>query len=87
MPSATPRSPDFEELRFYLARLRRTRRWTLDELANRSGVSRRSLVELESGTSRGSVDTWFKLAEAFDIEIGALLSALYGPSRQRHRAI
>lgn len=75
--------PDFEELRFYLARLRRTRRWTLDELAEHSGVGRRSLVQLESGKSRGSLETWFKLAETFDMEIGEVLATLYGPSRTR----
>lgn len=78
-------APDFEELRFYLARLRRTREWTLDELAERSGVGRRSLVQLESGKSHGSVETWFKIAETFDIEIGELLSTLYGPARARRR--
>lgn len=77
------RLPDFEELRFALARLRRTRRWTLDELAERSGVGRRALVQLESGASRGSVETWFKLAEVFEIEIGEMLAPLYGPSRRR----
>lgn len=77
------RTPDFEELRFALARMRRTRKWTLDQLAERSGLGRRSIVQLEAGTSKGSLDTWFKLAEAFDVEINDLLSALYGPTRRR----
>ncbi|MBS1674578.1 MAG: helix-turn-helix transcriptional regulator [Actinobacteria bacterium] len=63
--------------------MRRTRRWTLDQLAERSGVGRRSLVQLEAGNSRGSIDTWFKLSEAFDVELNDLLSALYGPTRRR----
>jgi len=83
VPSHPARKPDFEELRFYLARLRRTRKWTLDELAARSGVARRSLSELESGDSRGSLETWFRLAEALDMEIGDIVNALYGPSRSR----
>lgn len=86
MPERQPLPPpDFEELRFSLARMRRTRRWTLDELAERSGVARRSIVQLESGTSHGSVTTWYLLAEAFDIEIGEMLAAIYGPSRTRTR--
>lgn len=76
-------TPDFEELRFALARMRRTRRWTLDQLAERSGVGRRSLVQLEAGESHGSVETWFRLAEAFDVEIGEVLAPLYGPTRRR----
>jgi len=81
--NSSPRIPDFEELRFYLARLRRTQRCTLDELAERSGVGRRSLVQLEAGESHGSVETWFKIAEAFDVEVGEILSSLYGPTRNR----
>ena len=84
MPSIpTSRVPDYEELRFALARLRRTRRWTLDQLAERSGVGRRALVQLEAGESRGSIESWFKLAEAFEMEIGEMLSPLYGPTRRR----
>jgi transcriptional regulator with XRE-family HTH domain len=70
-------------LRFALARLRRTRHWTLDQLAERSGVGRRALVQLEAGESRGSIETWFKLAESFDLSIGEMLSPLYGPTRRR----
>ena len=77
--------PDFEELRFALIRLRRTRQLTLDELSEKSGVARRSLVQLEGGKSKGSLETWFRLSEAFEVEIGEVLSALYGPTRSRRR--
>lgn len=84
MPDHSPaRTPDFEELRFYLARLRRERHLTLEQLAERSGVGRRSLVQLESGESKGTLETWFKIAEGLDLEIGAVVSALYGPGRER----
>lgn len=84
MPERPPtRTPDFEELRFYLARLRRERHLTLEDLAERSGVGRRSLVQLESGKSKGTLLTWFKIAEGLDLEIGAVVSALYGPGRER----
>jgi len=77
------REPDFEELRFYLSRLRRTRGWTYEDLAEHSGLGRRSLIQVENGHSHGSIETWYKLAEALDVDIGALLSALYGPTRSR----
>jgi len=84
VPDHSPaRTPDFEELRFYLARLRRERHLTLEQLAERSGVGRRSLVQLESGESKGTLETWFKIAEGLDMEIGAVVSALYGPGRER----
>jgi putative transcriptional regulator len=77
------RTPDFEELRFWLARLRRERHLTLEQLAERSGVGRRSLVQLESGKSRGTLETWFKVSEGLDVEVGTVVSALYGPGRER----
>lgn len=77
------RSPDFNELRFYLARLRREQRLSQEQLAERSGVSQRSLVQLETGKSKGTLETWFKIAEGLDLEIGAVVSALYGPGRER----
>lgn len=77
------RQPDFEELRFALMRLRKVNSLTLDDLAERSGVGRRTLVQLESGKSNGSIETWFALAETFDISIGEMLAPLYGPSRKR----
>ena len=80
---AGAREPDFEELRFALMRHRKVKGMTLDDLAERSGVGRRTLVQIESGKSNGSVKTWFALAETFDISIGEMLSPLYGPSRER----
>lgn len=77
------RQPDFEELRFALMRLRKVNGLTLDDLAERSGVSRRTLVQLESGKSNGSIETWFFIAEAFEMHVGDLLSALYGSKPER----
>jgi putative transcriptional regulator len=60
--------------------MRHERKWTYDNLAEQSGVSRRSLVALETGDkvrpSNGSVETWYRLAKAFDVPIGDLLGAL-----------
>lgn len=64
-------------------RHRKKRAWTLDELAERSGVGRRTLVQLEAGESKGSVETWFFIAEAFEMHVGDLLSALYGSKLER----
>jgi len=81
--SRPERQPDFEELRFSLHRRRRTHQWTLDDLAEHSGIGRRTLVQLEAGDSKGSLDTWFRLAETFDIDLGEMLAPLYGPTRRR----
>ncbi|MGN7977473.1 helix-turn-helix transcriptional regulator [Microbacterium sp. 22195] len=82
--------PDFDALRLHLARLRHARGWSYDELAARSGVGRATLVSLESGRPRrnpgraattGTLATWFRIAQAFDIDLGELVRPLYGETR------
>ncbi|MFB2586753.1 helix-turn-helix transcriptional regulator [Herbiconiux liukaitaii] len=79
--------PDFEALRAELARLRHERGWSYDQLAARSGVGRATLVSMESGkprrnpekpASRGSLESWYRVARAFDVDLGDLLRPLYG---------
>lgn len=81
------REPDFAALRLHLARLRHERGWSYDELAARSGVGRATLVALESGrprrtpgkpASEGTLRTWFRIAQAFNVDLGDLVRPLYG---------
>src|SRR5579859_7374589 len=53
---------------------RRARGWTLDELAQRSGVSRRMLVNVEQGVSNASIATLLRLAEALAIGLPSLVA-------------
>ena len=41
--------------------------FTYDQLAQVSGVSRRTIVAIETGTSPGSMETWFRLSTALNI--------------------
>ncbi len=87
MPELSPVSePNVEALRVKLAALRHEKGWSYDELAARSGVGRATLVSLESGkphrnpdkaATRGTVVTWYKIARAFDVDLGELLKPLY----------
>ena len=43
---------------------RQTREWTLDQLAEKSGVSRRMLINVEHGTANPSVTTLLRLSDA-----------------------
>lgn len=71
-----PPDPDLTALRVVLARLRGERGWTFDELADRSGLARRTLIDLEHGRTTGSVTTWHALAHAFDVPIEYFLGTL-----------
>ena len=53
---------------------RAQRRWTLDELAARSGVSRRLIVQIERAESKPSIGTLLKLAAALGLPLSDLLS-------------
>jgi transcriptional regulator with XRE-family HTH domain len=57
------------------------RRWTLDELAARSSVSRRLLVQIEHAQGNPSLATLLKLAAALGITLTELLSE--GPETEQ----
>ncbi|WP_156724749.1 helix-turn-helix transcriptional regulator [Streptomyces apocyni] len=69
-----PPDPNLNALRVSLARLRGERGWTFDELADRSGLARRTLIDLEHGRTTGSITTWH--AHAFAVPIDHLLGTL-----------
>ena len=62
-------------------RLERTsRRWTLDQLAQVAGVSRRALVNVEQGTANPSVGTLLRLSDALGVGLPALVEPPAAPS-------
>jgi transcriptional regulator with XRE-family HTH domain len=52
---------------------RTSRAWTFDELASRSGLSRRLLVQIEQGDANPSLTTLLKLAAALGITLTDLV--------------
>lgn len=56
-------------------RFRAARSWTLDELAGRSGVSRRLIVQIEQGEANPSIGTLLRLADALEVTLTDLVSA------------
>ncbi|MFG3371073.1 helix-turn-helix transcriptional regulator [Streptomyces sp. NPDC048156] len=71
-----PPDPNLSALRLELARLRGERGWTYDELASRSGLSRRTLIEIEQGRTIGSLKTWHALAHTLDVPVDHLFATL-----------
>jgi transcriptional regulator with XRE-family HTH domain len=55
--------------------LRQGRRWSLDELASRSGVSKGMLVQIEGARTNPSIGTLCRVAESFGVSIGRLLES------------
>jgi transcriptional regulator with XRE-family HTH domain len=52
---------------------RRSRGWTLDQLAAATGVSRRMLVNVEQGASNPSVGTLLRISDALGVGLPALV--------------
>lgn len=55
-------------------RSRAARSWTLDDLAARSGVSRRLVVQIEQGEANPSIGTLLRLAGALEVTLTDLVS-------------
>lgn len=73
-----PPDPDLEALRLELARQRAAHGWSYDELAARSGLARRTLIEIEQGRTVGTLRTWHALAHALDTPFDELFGTLCG---------
>src|SRR5215211_3925069 len=52
---------------------RQSRRWTLDQLAEAAGVSRRMVVNVEQGAANPSVGTLLRLSDALGVGLPALV--------------
>lgn len=55
-------------LRLELSVQRSLHELTYDSLAELSGVSRRTLISIETGQSRGSLETWMKICRALTLD-------------------
>lgn len=53
---------------------RQARRWTLDQLAEKAGVSRRAVVNVEQGAANPSVGTLLRISDALGIGLPALVA-------------
>src|SRR5579859_5042380 len=52
---------------------RQSRRWTLDQLAEAAGVSRRMVVNVEQGAANPSVGTLLRISDALGIGLPSLV--------------
>jgi len=67
-----PNAPELELLGERLRALRSSKEWTLEELAERSGLSKPFLSRLESGDRQPSIAAVLTLARVFGVPMGSL---------------
>ncbi|HWV49269.1 MAG TPA: helix-turn-helix transcriptional regulator [Microbacterium sp.] len=72
------REPDLSLLRPLFNKRRSDAGFTYEQLAEVSGVSRQTLLNIASGKYNGDLRTWIKLAQAFNVTLDELLAPLFG---------
>jgi DNA-binding XRE family transcriptional regulator len=70
---------DISALRLEMSKKRADSGMTYNALAEKSGVSRRTVISIETGTSRGSLDTWMRIYNALDSDFGSILQGIKNP--------
>ncbi|QYF74748.1 helix-turn-helix transcriptional regulator [Cryobacterium sp. PAMC25264] len=73
--------PNYAALRRALSRRRAELGLTYDMLAERSGLSRTGVINLETGNRIGSLATWYAVAHGLDTTASALLMHLEEPTQ------
>jgi transcriptional regulator with XRE-family HTH domain len=89
MTDATLKTQVSNSLASAVRGFRAAKSWTLDELAARSGVSRRLIVQIEKGEANPSIGSLLRLGEALEVTLTELIApdptkrfGTRGPSQQ-----
>lgn len=75
MPSPY-RAPDVIALGMKIAKIRHTKGWSIDRLAEESGVGRRTIINIEGAIKTPRIDTLYAVAAALDVPLADLVSVL-----------
>ncbi|WP_417540981.1 helix-turn-helix transcriptional regulator [Microbacterium maritypicum] len=70
--------PDLTRLRGILNDRRHAAGFTFEQLAEVSGVSRQTLLNISSGKYNGDLRTWLKLSKAFTVTLDELVGDVWG---------
>lgn len=81
-PTKTP-EPDLTALRQAFTNLRHDAGMTYDELAEVTGLSRRTLLNIGAGTYHGDLRTWLILTRALGLSLDSALGLVWGSDDPR----
>lgn len=70
------RAPKLHALGIEVARLRHQKGWSIDRLAEESGVGRRTIINLEGAIKTPRIDTLYVVALALDVRLAELVDVL-----------
>lgn len=80
--SESMREPDLTQLRVAFNTARHKASFTFDQLAERSGVSRQTLINLSQGRHYGDLRTWLRLSAAFGVGLDDLIAPVWAQPAQ-----
>lgn len=69
--------PDLTRLRAVLNERRHAAGFTFEQLAEASGVSRQTLLNISSGKYNGDLRTWLKLSRTFGLTVDELVGDVW----------
>lgn len=72
-----PGEPDLARLQGVLSDHRNRLRMSYDDLAEASGLSRRTLINVGTGQTYGDLRTWLILAKTLDVPLDDLLAPVW----------
>lgn len=71
-----PVDPDVQKLAARMRARRAERGLTFEELAERTGMSRRGVIDYEHGRTNGTLRHWFRIAVALEIPFSEFVKIL-----------
>lgn len=77
MTSRHPYDPDLARLREAFNARRHASEMSYDDLADASGISRRTLINIGTGATRGDLRTWLILARTWGLSMDDLLAPVW----------
>lgn len=80
----TVADPDLTQLRLIFNRRRYESGLTYERLAEQSGISRQTLLNLASGKYNGDIGTWLRLSQVFGVGLGELLNDVWHSEATEH---
>ena len=77
-PSSQVPPPDLRALGWAVKHAREKRGWTIERLAEESGLGRRTVLTVEAGTKSPNIRTLHALAWALEVSLSGLVASLDG---------
>lgn len=81
------RDPNFEAMRMAFAHQRQKAQLSFDALRDLSGLSRMTLINLEHGVTKGSLETWHRICQVLGVSLSDMVAHLDDPPDSSRKVV